>query len=198
MLNEYNYYKELPYTEKVPGKYQDWNIQFKDKDGNDQVWKISNLAQRLNNKKRLIFSPNYLSSKKALGFELMELTWHVTGEEVRQKVLNEVMTKKQADVFDVQISYSGGNPPTSLYGKIWEQDWFNINKVTAKDYLETDLFDFFIDIKTYDYRLAKLSETEQQEIRDSLDEIINKITDIYGPNTSYRIFIDQENQIRKD
>lgn len=53
---------------------------------------------------------------------------------------------------------------------------------------------FYIDIKAYDYRIKKLSDTEKDHLMNSLETIEQGLRDKYGEHASYKIYFDDFHQ----
>ena len=62
---------------KVPGKFKNWYIQSKNKQGKNIVFVITNHSHKISNDKYWIFSGKRLSSKQAFGMELMEISFKI-------------------------------------------------------------------------------------------------------------------------
>ncbi len=186
---------DTPPVEPGPAKYQNWYIKHNNKSGEQEVWKITNHVYKLNKNKYFFLNQKRLSAKQALIMELMEISFQVAGDEVRDNILNNILSEEEANVFNVLISYSGGNPPPKVYNQLWQQDWFNVNEVSAENYLSTDIWDFYIEIKAYDYRIDQLTEAQQQHIIDSMETMEKKLLEKYGDYASFKIMIDQNHQV---
>ena len=85
------------------------------------------------------------------------------------------------------MSYHNGNPPRSFYDDLAEQEWFNVEGVTAENYLATDLYDFYLYIGVHEYKMENLSEEERENVEDSLDDIEERLLDEFGDNASFEI-----------
>ena len=59
----------------------------------------------------------------------------------------------------------------------------------AADYLETDLYDFYLRIQAFDYRVEKLPEEKRQHLMDSLLEIERLLRNAYGSHADYEIYL---------
>ena len=75
-----------------------------------------------------------------------------------------------------------------------KESWFKCNEVSAERYLSMDTADFYIDIKAYDYRIKKLSDTEKDHLMNSLETIEQGLRDKYGEHASYKIYFDDFHQ----
>lgn len=196
MYTEYISVRSNPeLSEEVPGKYTDWNIKFLNKEGNEEIWKITNHALKINHDKYDIFSPKRYSNKQALVLELMDISCGLAGDEVLNDIIKEGLPENIADCLRILISYKGGNPKPEFYDKLFEQSWFNVNNVSAQDFLDYDLHNFYIDILAFDYKVEKLTEQEQQTLFDSMNTIERKLLQKYGENASFKIYFDKEHNV---
>lgn len=175
--------------EERPGKFHEWEIAFTNRDGETEVWMISDHTMKINQDEHWILSPERYSAKQALTLELMDVSTAAVGEQVRREVLQKILPEQEAMCLDVYISYRNGNPPPRMYDQLRKEPWFTANTVTAADYLETDLYDFYIRILAYDYRVEKLSDREQQHLMDSLGEIERALQELYGEYADYDIYL---------
>lgn len=175
-------------SEQVPGKYKNWNIKFKNKYGQDEVWRITNHTYKINNDKYFIFSPKRYSAKQALMLELMDISFSIAGEEAIKDVLVTELTEKELECLRVQISYEGGNPKPEFYTSLAKESWFNINDVSVESYLNNANHDFYLDIFAYNYRVEKLNEDERQHMYNSMENIEKKLLEKYGENADFEIY----------
>ena len=176
----------------IPGKFHEWNISFSNADGKQEVWQLSDHTMRINHDKYIIFSKNRYSAKQALVQELMEISFIVVGNEIRQDVVEKILPKNEADCLSVTLTYRGENPEPGFYDKLWKEPWFTVDQVSAKDYLESDLYEFYIDIFAYDYRVEKLTQKEKEHMMDSFDELEEAIRKTYGEKVKYEIYFNHE------
>lgn len=183
---------------EVPGKFQNWNIEFTNRDGNQEIWQVSNHTMKINQDKYWILSPKRYSAKQALVQELMEISFEIAGEEVRQEVILDILPEEEADCLDISISYWNGNPKPEFYDALWEESWFTANTVTAKDYLECDLYDFYIDVFAYDYRVEALSKEEQEHLMDSFEAVEQRLRQTYGEDAAYEIYFDEDHAVEQN
>ena len=96
---------------EVPGKYTDWNIKFLNKEGNQEIWKITNHTLKINNDKYGFFSSKRYSNKQALVLELMEISCGLAGEEVFNNIYSEY------EKIDNDYEYYG--PKENCYNNLW-------------------------------------------------------------------------------
>ena len=172
-----------------PGKFHEWEIAFTNRDGETEVWMISDHTMRINQDKHWFLNPERYSAKQALTLELMDVSTSAVGEQLRREVLQKILPEQEAMCLDVYISYRDGNPPPRMYDQLRKEPWFTANSMTAADYLETDLYDFFIGILADDYRVKKLTVQEQQHLVNSLGEIERALREEYGEYADYDIYL---------
>lgn len=122
----------------------------------------------------------------------MEISFIVAGNEIRQDVVEKILPKNEADCLSVTLTYRGENPEPGFYDKLWKEPWFTVDQVSVKDYLESDLYEFYIDIFAYDYRVEKLTQKEKEHMMDSFDELEEAIRKTYGEKVKYEIYFDHE------
>ena len=122
----------------------------------------------------------------------MDISFGMAGEEVYRNVVREILPENEAQCLRVSISYRGGNPEPDVYDELWEQSWFTANKVTAKDFVETDVYDFYIDVFAYDYRVEKLTDSEREHMMDSYEELKHALESEYGDESAFEIYFDGE------
>lgn len=104
------------------------------------------------------------------------------------------MKLKKAECFDIALMYHGGNPEPNFYNKLYKEDWFTVDKVTAKYFLETDLYDFYLYIRIDDYKLEKLTEEEQQNLLATRENLEQRLLEEYGDNASFEIYFADKNK----
>lgn len=185
-----NIFGETSGQKKKVGFYREWDIQFENKDGEDEIWKLSTHTYVYNHERYSFFNPKRYSGKNALTLELMEISFAVVEEEVHNNIVKQGLTDEEAQCIYVDMSYRDGNPPPSFYDDLADEDWFNIEGVTAGNYLATDLYDFYLHIGVHEYRIEQLSEEEQDNVKDSLDDIAKRLLEAYGNNASFEINYD--------
>lgn len=174
----------------VPGIYHNWDIGFTNRNGDSEVWTMTDHAMKINQSKNGFFRSDRLSAKQALVRELMNISFEVAEDEIMQEILCKVLPEKEAACLDVNISYRNGNPPPKMYQTLFQQPWFSVNQVTAENYLSTDLWDFYLRIQAFDYRLEKLTGVERQHVMERLGEMENVLRDTYGEHADYEIYLD--------
>lgn len=170
--------------------YREWNILYENEDGEQQVWHISNQAYQYNHAKYGMFNSKRYRGRQALTLELMEISFAVIEEDVHNDIVKKCLSDDEAENVYVLMSYSGGNPPRSFYDDLADEPWFNVDGVTAENYLATDLYDFYLRIGVYDYNTEKLSEEEKDNIADGLEEIEERLLEEYGEDASFEIYFD--------
>ena len=173
--------------------YRDWNVLYENKNGEEEVWKISNQTYRVNHERYRMLSSKRYTAHQALILELMELSFAVVEEEVHREIVREALTDEEANCIYVDMSYNDGNPKRSFYDKLAKESWFTIEGVTAENYLATDLYDFYLLIRIHDYRLEQLTKLEQENVLNSLEEIEKRLLEKYGNNASFQILYNEFN-----
>lgn len=176
-------------SEEIPGKFHEWDISFTNRNGDTEVWTISDHTMKINHDKYWLLSPDRYSAKQSLGQELMDISFSMAGEQVHKKILQALLPGVEADCVVVDISYRGGRPDPELYDELLDAPWFTANDVTAEDFLRSDLNDFYLDIYAYDYRVDKLSSDERRHLLGSLTDIENLLKDTYGDYVDYEIYL---------
>ena len=167
--------------------YRDWNVLCENKDGEEEVWKISNHAYITNHRRYWLLSSKRFTAHQALTMELMEISFSVVEEEVHKEIIREGLTDTEANCIYVTLSYNDGNPPRKFYDQLAREPWFTIEGVTAENYLATDLYDFYLSIRIHDYRLEQLTKEEQENVVNSLENIEKRLLEKYGNNASFEI-----------
>lgn len=180
---------------EVPGKFKNWYISFTNRNEEEEVWYITNHVYKINHDEYGVFSGKRYSGRQALTLELMDVSFGMIGDEIMDEVIGSELTKKEASCIEVTMSYDGGNPEPSFYDGLAQQDWFQVNKVTAGDYLAYEAHDFYIQIRAHDYRLEKLTEEQQKNVLNSLEPITRKLCDLYGEDASFWIYFDDAHKV---
>ena len=191
MYSDYIVVRSAPsLSGETAGKFHEWDIAFTNRDGEQELWTISDHTLKINNDEHWFpLDPERYTARQALGQELMEISFAVAGEQIHKDILQELLPEAEAGCITVDISFRGGWPEGKLYGQLLEEPWFNIQEVDAEQYLRSDLYDFFIDILAYNYRVDDLSEAEQQHLFSSLGDIEQALRDAYGEYVDYKIYL---------
>ena len=194
MYEVYHHSSDALHSESVPGKYKDWYIEVKNESNENELWRVTNHALKINQDSYRIFSGKRLSNKQAFVLELFDIACIDAGEKVADEILGNVLTEAELECFRVDISYEGGSPKPEFYDKLWKEDWFTAEKVSAEKFLSSDLYDFYIDIHLHDYRFEKLSEEERAHILENFDVIQEMLLEEYGANASFSMYFDAEHK----
>lgn len=186
------YYSDVPAiaNKEFPGDYHNWDICFSNRNGEKEIWTITDHAMKINHSKKKLFSADRFSAKQAFLRELMEVSFSAAEDKIHKELLQKLLPEKEAACLEAELSYHGGNPDPELFEELAKQPWFTANQVSAIDYLSCDLYDFYLRIQAHDYRVAKLSERERQHLMSSLGELENMLLDTYGEYTDYEIYLD--------
>lgn len=181
--------KKTGITNKRPGHYKNWEINYKGKN-----WTISNHTYKINHNKYWYFSKKRKTAKEALILELMNISEEIVVEKLKEEIIKDLYKEKEVECFDIDLMYNGGNPNPEFYNKLYKQDWFTASKVTVKDYLQTDLYDFYLYIKIFDYKLEKLTEEEKQNLLKTREKLEQRLIEEYKDNASFEIYFQKENK----
>ncbi|WP_338472999.1 hypothetical protein R4Z10_09890 [Niallia sp. XMNu-256] len=191
--SEYNYSRHPNLSGERPGKYNKWHIRYNE--GNEEeIWTLSNHVYKINNNTYGLLSPRKLSSKQALYFELMLISFDILNKELFNELIGSELSEKEAYPIDVSIYYNG-KPNPKFYSALSKETWFTVDRVTVENYLSSDLHDFHIKIRAFDYRLNELTNKEKQNVFNSLETIEKKVLDKYGEHATFRIYFDKEHQV---
>lgn len=180
---------------EVPGKFHNWDISFQNRQGQQEIWTISDHTLRINHDRYGLFSGKRYSAQQALGLELMEISFGMVGEEIHEQIICTLLSEEEAACIKAEISYSGGNPQPAFYDELWRQPWFTAADATAEDYLTCDLQDFYLSIRCFDYRMEKLTEEQQQNILNSLEPMAELLCRRFGEAASFTIYLDEEHRV---
>ena len=176
------------YGDYRPGKYHEWKIGAVDSQGRETVWVLSDHAYRIRRSRKQLFA----RARDGFARELLDCAMTMAGEELRETVLGKLLSQEERDCLRVTVSYRGGNPKNC--GDILKKPWFTADKVDAGHFLETDFWEFYIDIFAYDYRVNTLSEEKKDHLLGSLSEIQQALRDAYGDAAAYEIYLDPEHR----
>lgn len=172
------------------GSFHEWDIAFTNREGEPEIWTISDHTLKINNHEHWFpLDPERYTAKQALGQELMELAFDMAGEEVQEDVLGDILTESERACLEVEISFHGGRPDGKLYTELLAEPWFNIQELDAEKFLQSDLYDFYVDVFAYDYRVDDLSEMEQEHLFRSLVDIEQALRDAFGEYADYDIYL---------
>lgn len=193
-------YKEISHTRDLPevekdGKYKKWSVKF-NKDTQEYIYEISDLTYNLNHRKYNIFQLSKLYSKRqALILEFMDISMDIASDNLYNEVIKTNLSENQSNCFNVEILYNNGNLSPKFYNKLVNESWFNIQDSDVSHYLDTNLYEFYIEIKAYDYKFNKLSDKEKQEVYDKIEIIEKELLDRYKDNASFEVWVDSEHII---
>ncbi len=182
-------YSSRGYPRERPGKFTEWDILYTDANGQQEIWTISDHTMRINHDQHWLLSSDRYSAKEAFTLELMDLSTKAAGEGVREEILSSILPEPEAQCLDVSISYRGGNPPPQMYGQLLKESWFTAGGADAKAYLETELYDFYIRVLAYDYRVEKLTDSQQTHLENSLGAMEEALKEAYGEYADYDIYL---------
>ncbi len=183
-------------SETVAGKFTDWYIKHTDADGNDNLYRITDHVMRINHDKYFVLQNEYLSAKQAFVLELMDITHQIAADEIWENTISTELGTELAECIGVEIMYDGGNPEPDFYDELWEEPWFTIDGATAENYLETDLYDFYINIRVYDYRAKKLSHDQYEALMNGYTEIIQAMCERFDENADFEIYFSPQQKAK--
>lgn len=196
IYDEYIVVHSAPYlSHSVPGKFNEWNITYMNADNKREIAIISDHTLKINNDKYFILSSKRYSSKQALVLEFMDISFSICKDKVMNESIAPYLSEKEREALSVEISYHGGNPKPEFYDDLIKQDWFNVKDVSAQNYLNYDKHEFYIYIRSYDYKLDKLTDEEKRHIFDSMEKIEKDLLEKYGNNASFEIYIDENHKV---
>lgn len=104
-----------------------------------------------------MFSSKRYSNKQAFVLELMDISCELASEEVFNEIIRNELSENEANCIKVSISYHGGNPNPEFYDKLFNESWFNVDNVSAENFLNCNLHDFYLYIRAFDYKINKLT-----------------------------------------
>lgn len=180
-------------TTYVSGHYKNWEIEV-NRNNKKEYWIISNHAYKINHDKNWFLSSKLYCAKEALVLELMNISEEIVAEKFKEEIISDLYSEKERECFDVTLMYHGGNPEPNFYNELYKQDWFTADKVNVKEYLETDLYDFYLYIRIFDYRLETLTEEEQQNLLATREKLEQRLLEEYGDNASFEIYFADGNK----
>lgn len=190
----HSYYPYTPQIDRLSGRYHVWNIVFTNRSGEKEIWALSDHAMLINHARNKFWSSDRYSPRQAFTQQLMGISMEAAQEEIKKEILYELLPEQEADCLGVDISYHNGNPPPEMYDELIKQPWFKANEVVPSDYIDSSLYDFYIWIHAYDYKMDKLTESERQHLMDSLGAIEKMLKDTYGSDIEYEIYLDSEHK----
>ncbi len=181
-------------SESVPGKYTNWYILFENRDQEEEIWYITDHTLKINHDRYGIFSPKRYTARQALTLEFMDIAVGMAGEEIMERVVKTILTEEEASCMEATVSYRGGNPKPEFYDMLAQEPWFQVNRVTAGDFLACEAHDFYISVRVHDYRLKKLTDEQREHVLNSMDGIVGKLCELYGEDASFWIYLDEEHK----
>lgn len=179
--------------EQVPGHFKNWQISV-NRNNQEEIWEISNHTYKINHDKYWLLSSKRYSAKEAFILELMNIAEEIVEEKVQEEIINDLYSEKEAECFDIALMYHGGNPEPNFYKELYKQDWFTASKVNAKDFLETNLYDFYLYIRIDDYKLKKLTEEEQKKLLGTRESLEQRLLEEYKEDASFEIYFNKNNK----
>lgn len=190
MFDEYLAVRGTGYSDSVDGRFHEWNIAFTNREGETELWTISDHTLKINNHDHWFpLDPERYTARQALGQELMELAFDMAGEQAQEDILGDILTDGERACLDVEISFRDGWPNGDLYTELLNEPWFNIQELDAEKFLQSDLYDFYVDVFAYDYRVDDLSEMEQEHLYRSLGDIEQALRAAFGDYVDYDIYL---------
>ena len=178
-------------SETRPGRYHDWEISYEDQAGTKENWYVTDHAYRINHSRNHIFSQGRYTAKQAMTQELMEISFASAEEAVHREILDQVLPENESRCLGVDLMYRDGNPSGKFYDKLRKEEWFHADKASAEKYLETDIYDFYLYIRAFDYRMEDLTEEEREHLMKSLPDIESALKTAYGEAADYEIYLDE-------
>ena len=190
MFDEYLAVRGTGYSDSVDGRFHEWNIAFTNREGETELWTISDHTLKINNHDHWFpLDPERYTARRALGQELMELAFDMAGEQAQEDILGDILTDGERACLDVEISFRGGWPNGDLYTELLNEPWFNIQELDAEKFLQSNLYDFYVDVFAYDYRVDDLGEMEQEHLYRSLGDIEQALRAAFGDYVDYDIYL---------
>jgi len=192
MYTEYYHSRDALYSEKVPGRYKNWDIMFTKKNGEPEIWTITNHTWKINNDKYGFLSSKRYSAKQAFILELLDISQGLVCDELYSEMIQKKLSEQEADAIQIIMMHHGGNPKPEFYDKLWKEDWFNSTDATVADYLRTELHEFYLYIRVHDYKLEKLTEAEKNNVHRCLLEVEAELQKRYDAHASFEIYFGKE------
>lgn len=172
------------------GTFHEWNIAFENQAGETEVWTISDHTLKINHKENWFpLDAERYTARQALGQELLWIALDVAGEEVRTETLGTILPEEELDCLAVDISFLDGLPDGGVYDRLLEEPWFNVRDANADRFLQSNQYDFYVDVFAHDYRVDDLSEAEQSHLYHSLGAIEQALQNTYGAQVDYEIYL---------
>ena len=187
LMAESTYTRSNGTSRKIPRRYRSWTID----DGNE-LWELSThpwVLSKYNNRFKPFTGKKY-NKRQALILEFADIAYIRAGDKVKEEVIGSILPEKQKNCFEVEVTYTGGNPRPEYYEGLMEQPWFNVEDVTAYDFLKYDEHDYYLIIRAHDYRLDQLSEAEKKVADESISEIEKKLCRLYGQYADFEMIYD--------
>lgn len=179
-------------SETVAGKFKNWYIQYMNNDGSESLYRITDHVMRINHDKYMFLQSEYLSAKQAFVMELMDITHQIAADEVWKNTILPEVGRELAECIDIEIMYNGGNPEPEFYDELLTEPWFTAEKATAENYLATELYDFYIYIRVYDFEDVKPSEEQYISLMNSYNAIIEAMCERFDENADFKIYISSQ------
>ena len=112
MYSDYIVVRSAPsLSGETAGKFHEWDIAFTNRDGEQELWTISDHTLKINNDEHWFpLDPERYTARQALGQELMEISFAVAGEQIHKDILQELLPEAEAGCITVDISFRGGWP----------------------------------------------------------------------------------------
>lgn len=192
MYTEYYRSRDTGLSEEVPGSYKNWDLMFTKKNGEPEIWTITNHTWKINNDKYGFLSSKRYSAKQALVLELMDISHGLVCDELYTELISGQLTESEADAVQMIMTYEGGNPEPEFYDKLWKEVWFNSTDATVADYLTSELHDFYLYIRVYDYKLEKLADEEKANVLACLQKVEQTLLERYGNFASFEMYFGEE------
>ena len=169
-------------AKQINGRYSNYFVKYQ-----DDEYKMSTFK-------------NNLGKKVWTVRQIMDIaTTGILSEYLYENILLDVYSPDLADIFRVEIGYYNGNPKKDFFRKLDKQDWFKADLVTVENFLtweEAKKYNFQIYIRTFDYKIEKLTEEEKIELYNGYDMLIKNLLETYGEDASFEILIDEDHWVK--